>query len=120
VVAQRGRAPVGDIAGAVDNLLTHYEEMGTGVLRLLAQEETVPLLGPILQMGREAHYRWVEATFRPFLDSASDPSWLRAALIAASDIYVWKILHLDLGMEGDEVRNTLTGMVTALTERETA
>src|SRR5688572_23824689 len=37
VRAQRWQAPIGDVAGAVDNLLDHYEERGSTVLRLLAQ-----------------------------------------------------------------------------------
>ncbi len=39
---QRGEAPAGNIFGAVDNIVAHYEEIGEGTLRLLAQEERVP------------------------------------------------------------------------------
>src|SRR5689334_24032910 len=36
VAAQRDEAPVGDVAGAVANLVEHYERAGDMVLRLLA------------------------------------------------------------------------------------
>src|SRR5215203_1870400 len=39
---QRYQAPVGDIEGAVKNLIEHYEEWADTALRLLAQEERVP------------------------------------------------------------------------------
>ena len=34
---QRGEVPVGDVQGAVANLLNHYEELGVSVLSLLAE-----------------------------------------------------------------------------------
>jgi AcrR family transcriptional regulator len=119
VLAQRSEAPVGDIAGAVDNLLAHYEDTGAGTLRLLAQEEMVPQFGPILEQGRQGHYRLVEQTFRSFLASAHDPKRLRAQLIVLTDIYVWKLLRLDLKLSPSEVREALIEMIGALMEEET-
>jgi AcrR family transcriptional regulator len=120
VVRQRQQAPVGDVAGAVDNLLTHYEEQGRAVLRLLAQEERVPQFQPILDGGRHLHYEWVATTFRPFLDDARDRERLHAQLIALLDVYVWKVLRLDLGLEPSAVGTALIGMVDALVAEETA
>ena len=120
VVRQRQQAPVGDVAGAVDNLLTHYEEQGRTVLRLLAQEARVTQFQPILEQGRHLHYDWVATTFRPFLDRACDRDRLHAQLIALLDVYVWKVLRLDLGLEPADVRTALIGMVDALVDEETA
>ena len=39
---QRGEAPVGDLAGAVANLIEHYELWGDSVMHLLSQEAAVP------------------------------------------------------------------------------
>src|ERR1051325_2830551 len=36
MTAQRGEAPVGDIRGAVRNVIDHYEEWGDNRLRMLA------------------------------------------------------------------------------------
>src|SRR5215213_7080208 len=63
VVGQRSEAPVGDIAGAVENLVDHYEEWGESTLRLLAQEDQVPALRKATDAGRALHYEWVERTF---------------------------------------------------------
>ena len=120
VVRQRQQAPVGDVAGAVDNLVTHYEERGRTVLRLLAQEERVTQFQPILERGRHLHYEWVATTFGPFLDRARDRELLHAQLIALLDVYVWKVLRLDLGLEPADVRTALIGMVDALVDEETA
>jgi len=120
VVRQRQQAPVGDVAGAVDNLVTHYEERGRTVLRLLAQEERVTQFQPILEQGRHLHYDWVTTTFSPFLDRARDRERLHAQLIALLDVYVWKVLRLDLGLEPADVRTALIGMVDALVDEETA
>src|SRR3712207_4528033 len=55
VVRQRAQAPVGDIEGAVKNLVDHYEEWGDSVLRLLAQEERVPAFRAVTDAGRALH-----------------------------------------------------------------
>jgi hypothetical protein len=67
VTSQRSEAPVGDIAGAVENLVDHYEEWGESSLRLLAQEERVPAFRRTTDAGRILHYEWVERTFAPLL-----------------------------------------------------
>jgi AcrR family transcriptional regulator len=115
VVAQRNAAPVGDVDGAVENLLDHYEEWGRSALRLLAQEERVPQLRVIADGGRAAHYAWVERTFGPFLVDTSDPL-LRPKLIALSDVFIWKLLRLDLGLDRTGSASALASMIRAVIE----
>ena len=67
VLRQRYQAPIGDIEGAVKNLVEHYEEWGDSALRLLAQEERVPAFRAVTEAGRASHYEWVERTFAPLL-----------------------------------------------------
>ncbi len=114
VLQQRGEAPVGDVSGAVDTLLDHYDAWGASVLRLLAQEDRVPQLRAMADQGREAHYAWVERTFAPFLDGRSDGRLLQATLIALTDIYVWKVLHLDLRLDRAETAAALNDMIRAV------
>ncbi|HEV8163817.1 MAG TPA: helix-turn-helix domain-containing protein, partial [Actinomycetota bacterium] len=57
---QRDQAPVGDLPGAVRNLLDHYEELGVPVLRLLAQEDRSPALRALADQGRAYHAGWCE------------------------------------------------------------
>ena len=113
VVAQRASAPVGDVAGAIENLLDHYEEWGRSALRLLAQEERFPQLRVIADGGRAAHYAWVEHTFGPFLAETSDGQ-LRAKLIALTDVFTWKLLRLDLGLDRAETSSALASMIHAV------
>jgi AcrR family transcriptional regulator len=113
VLAQRSAAPVGDVDGAVENLLDHYDQWGPTALRLLAQEEMVPQLRAIADSGRAAHYDWVDRTFEPFLAATSD-AHLRAELIALTDVFTWKILRHDLGLDRGATTAALTGMIRAV------
>lgn len=114
---QRNEAPVGDIAGAVRNLVEHYEEMGDNTLRLLAQEDRYPVIRAHTDRGRAGHYEWVERTFAPFLEERADRERLRAGMIAVCDLYVWKILRRDLGFSRVQTETTLVEMLTALVKR---
>ncbi len=116
IVSQRGGAPVGDIAGAVENLVEHYEEWGDSVLRLLAQEDRVPAFRRTTDAGRLLHYEWVERTFEPLLAEreGEDRGRLRAELVAVCDVYFWKILSRDLGLSREQTELALTEMILAL------
>jgi AcrR family transcriptional regulator len=113
VVTQRSAAPVGDVGGAVENLLDHYEEWGPSALRLLAQEDRVPELRAVADGGRAAHYAWVERTFGPFLAETPDPL-LRPKLIALTDVFTWKLLRLDLGLDRTGTASALASMIRAV------
>jgi AcrR family transcriptional regulator len=113
VLRQRDEAPIGDVAGAVENLLDHYEEWGHSALRLLAQEDRVPQLRAIADRGRAGHYAWVDRTFGPYLTGPSG-RLRRAKLITLTDVYVWKLLRLDLGLDQTETASALRDMVTAV------
>jgi len=98
VRAFRDQAPVGDVPGAVANVVEHYERWGDAVMRVLAQEERVPAVRGPLEDGRTLHREWVERTLAP-----RD----LVAAIAATDVYVWKLLRRDLGLGVDETRRTM-------------
>ena len=110
-------APVGDIPAAVDNLLDHCHAFGASALRLLAQEDRVPQLKTIADRGRAFHYEWVDRTFASFLDESPDRRRLRAELIALADVCVWKVLHLDLGLDRRTMRKALIHMITAAVDK---
>ena len=113
VLAQRGAAPVGDIDGAVENLLDHYAQWGPSALRLLAQEERVPQLRALADRGRAMHYTWVDRTFAPFIGGRRD-SHRRAELIALTDVFVWKILRFDLRFSRTRTAAILKDMLRAV------
>jgi len=108
VRAQRMSAPTGDIEGAVDNLLDHYEQYGERALRIAAMDGG----GPIAEIGmraRQFHYDWVEHAFGAWLDSARGKrrERLHGALIALCDVQTWRILARDRGLPRAEARATL-------------
>jgi AcrR family transcriptional regulator len=116
VVSQRGEAPVGDIAGAVENVVDHYEEWGESVLRLLAQEDRVPAFRKTTDSGRALHYEWVERTFAPLFEerTGEDRRRLMAQLVAVCDVYFWKILSRDLGLSREQTALAMREMILAL------
>ena len=116
VASQRDEAPVGDVAGAIGNLVDHYEEWGESVLRLLAQEDRVPAFRRATNAGRVMHREWVERTFAPLLDGRSGEARgrLLAQLVAVCDVYVWKVLRKDMGLSRGQTELALREMIAAL------
>jgi AcrR family transcriptional regulator len=116
VVRQRDQAPVGDIEGAVKNLVDHYEEWGDGVLRLLAQEERVVAFRAVTDAGRALHYEWVERVFAPLLAKRAGKARRRllAELIAICDVYFWKLLRRDLGLSREQTELAIRETILAL------
>jgi AcrR family transcriptional regulator len=116
VERQRDRAPIGDIEGAVKNLVDHYEEWGDSALRLLAQEERVAAFRSITDAGRALHYQWVERTFAPLLANRAGEARRRllAELIAVCDVYFWKLLRRDLGLSREQTDLAIRETILAL------
>jgi AcrR family transcriptional regulator len=116
VTHQRDQAPVGDIEGAVRNLVDHYEEWGDGVLRLLAQEERVAAFRSVTDTGRTLHYEWVERVFAPLLAKRAGQARRRllAELIAICDVYFWKLLRRDLGLSREQTELAMRETIVAL------
>lgn len=113
MVRQREEAPVGDVPGAVANVVEHYERWGRNRLRLLSQEDRIELVAEHVRGGRAYHRAWVEHTFAPQLTGLRGPTRQRriAALVAATDVYTWKLLRLDLGLSRAETERTLVEMI---------
>jgi AcrR family transcriptional regulator len=114
VDAQRAQARPGDIHGAVENLFDHYEAWGPTVLRLLAQEDRVPQLAKITARGRGMHRESVRTVFASHLESAVDRTLLEAQLTAVTDVYVWKVLRHDLGLDRARAEAALIGLIEAI------
>jgi len=116
IAAERDRAPVGDIEGAIDNLLDHYDQWGDVALRMLASETESSAPAPASE-GRAYHRGWVERVFAPFLVDLSGAARGQRVdqLAAVTDVYVWKILVKDLGRSRRRVKQTLVDLVRRLT-----
>lgn len=113
VTARRNEAPVGDVRGAVRNVLQHYEEFGDQRLLFIAQEHRIPAIRKHTQEGRALHRAWVERTFAPLLDGCAPAARHRRvlALVAATDVYVWKLLRRDLGLSLGEAEGVMETLI---------
>jgi AcrR family transcriptional regulator len=112
-IVRRESAPVGGAAAALKVLFDRYEAHGRAVLRLLAQEERIPAVRQMTAAGRAYHEQWVERTFMPLLEGLRGTSRRRrlAALIAATDLLVWKLLRVDMGLGRAEAEATMAQLV---------
>jgi AcrR family transcriptional regulator len=110
---QRFSTPQGDVAGAVENLLSHYEQWGQRSLRIGAWLQTgTPILAQMSRAARQMHYNWVEYAFGPQLQQLRGDSGererVRAALIALCDVQVWWLYHNDLQLDHAQIHAILT------------
>ncbi|MBK9088576.1 MAG: TetR/AcrR family transcriptional regulator [Holophagales bacterium] len=116
VRAERWSSPPGDLDDAVRGLLAHYEAWGDRSLRFLAQEQRVAAMGGVVRAGRALHHDWVDHAFEPWLarKRGAMRARLRARLIAVTDVYVWKIVRRDLGLDERAAEATLRELVAAV------
>ena len=117
VKTQRGAASPDDLDGAIEILVEHYEITGEAAIRALAMEDRIPALRPVLARGRRFHREWVERIFASALAQVPvGPERERAlaAHIAALDVYVWKLLRLDLGLSPAATAQVLRDLVVGL------
>jgi AcrR family transcriptional regulator len=115
-MARRDEAPVGDVSGAIANLIDHYERWGANRLRLLSQEDRIPVVAENVEIGRRYHWSWVERTFAPLLDGLQGGARRRriAALVAITDVYTWKLLRRDLTLSRRDTEQVLTELISKL------
>ncbi len=116
MIAHRQEAPIGDVAGAVANVVGQYERWGTNRLRLLEQEDRIPLIAEWVKGGREWHWGWVERVWGPQLKGHRGAERRRrhAALVVLTDVYTWRILRLDLGLSRADTERTLVDLINGL------
>jgi len=114
---RRDLARPGDVADAVAVVFDHYEAHGAAILRMIAQEDRIPTVREYTDFGRQLHRQWVLMVFGPFLDDAPPRARpdLHEALIVATDVFVWRLLRLDIGHSRRDAERVVAGMVSALT-----
>ena len=116
IAKQRSEAPVGDVTGAVANLVAHYEDVGDMVLRLLAQEERVPAFAEATAPGRALHRDWVRRVFAPTLNALprAERDLRLAQLVALCDVYTWKLLRRDQRLSRHRTERAMAEMIGTL------
>ena len=108
VKAERDGVDRGDVAGAVRAVVAHYERVGDGVMRMLAEEHRSPAIKERADIGRAYHAEWCERVLR-----GGDPRRL-AQLIAITDVYTWKLLRRDRGLSRKETELAMRELIEGL------
>lgn len=115
VQSGRNEAAVGDLESILDVLLPHYESDGPAVLRTLELEGRVEAARLLAEGGRAAHRKWCERVFAPYLPADGPTRTARVdAFVAATDLYVWKLLRLDLGKSLEDTREAIRVLLRGL------
>lgn len=106
--------PSGSIAAIIARLYDDYEEIGDRVIRMLADEFRIPGFSDATAIGRNKHREWVMAAFAEQLAAqpARQRTRLLTALIAATDVYVWKLLRRDLALDRKTAQSITELLVT--------
>ena len=109
VDAQRAGAEPGDVAAAIAVLVQHYEAEGRLMLNLLSQEGSGDAFArTAAEAGRVYHRAWVVRCFGPM---PHDDLHGVDALVAVTDLYVWKLLRLDLGRSVEATEAVIARLV---------
>lgn len=118
VVAERTADP-DDVPGSIAAVVDHYERRGDTVLLLLGQEAWEPYAAQVTAVGKRLHRDWVAAVFAHSLDPL--PEARRAAatdlLVAATDVFVWKLWRRDLRRSRDETLERMLELAASVTSR---
>ncbi len=87
-------------AEAVARVYDDYERIGDRVIRMLAEEHRIPGLAEAAKEGRARHRAWVQAAFAAPLSPyrGRRRKEVVTALVAATDVYLWKLLRRDTGL----------------------
>ncbi len=98
---------------AVHVLIDDYEEIGDRVIRILGEEHRIPGFAAAADQGRRSHRAWVEASFAEPLSGLRPAVRRRAvlALLAATDVYIWKLLRRDFTIDRKAAESTMQRLV---------
>jgi AcrR family transcriptional regulator len=112
-VTERNLAPVGDIPRAIAVLFDRYEANGQAILRMLSEEERIPAIRRMTDAGRAYHREWAKATFAPLLHGLRGAARTRraAAIVAATDLLVWKLLRQDMQLGRRDAEGAMAQML---------
>lgn len=107
--------PEGDVSQALDAIIREYETQGEFVMRVLAQEDRYPEIKEMADRGREVHREWVGKVFAPWLDRLRGDRRRHAhdRLVIALDIYIWKLVRVDMKRSKASLQRTMLEMCAA-------
>lgn len=98
-----------DLDSALVALVDHYERDANAVLRTLAISHTSVAAQKVVDHGMRVHREWCGDCLDRFSigDAGKSSRITLDALVAATDIHVWKLLRRDLGRSKADVLRTM-------------
>jgi AcrR family transcriptional regulator len=116
VLAERPADP-NDRRRTIEALIDHYETRGDGVLLLLGQETWEPFAARVTTIGKRLHREWVEAAFAEAVGGSDGASRIELVdlLVAATDVYAWKLWRRDAGRSRNETVDRMLRLVASIT-----
>lgn len=114
--AERAPAQPGNADAALHSLVDHYERVGDGVLRMLAEAERNPAVRDIVESGRAYHVRWCRRAFPSAAGGLQGVGRRRrwAQIVAVTDVLTWKLLRRDSGLSRAQTELAMRELLTPL------
>lgn len=105
-----------DLGAVLQTLVAHYEKDGPVMLNFLSQESRSPEITKVIRQGRALHENWVRTYCVDVLGDPADALFEQRlmAAIAATDLYIWKLLRLDRGFSQQDVKNTMHCLIRGI------
>jgi AcrR family transcriptional regulator len=115
-IQQERAAPPGDVEAAVHAIFTHYEQRGNGVLKMLGQELFDDAIRDGMDVGRRMHREQIVEVFAPQLTTRPAPQReaLVDLLVVATDVYTWKLLRRDRGLDQATVEARVRQLIAGI------
>lgn len=104
-------AQPGDAAAAVRAIFDIYETVGDVVIARLGDERRHPALKTSLDEGRAGHRDWVAQAFGVSMSAHPE---LFEMLNVITDVYVWKLLRRDRGLDRDAAESIMLKMISSV------
>jgi AcrR family transcriptional regulator len=113
--SQRGHTKRGDVDAAISDIINHYESESNLILNLLEQANRGEnFANRMTELGRIYHRNWVEHNFGVLVKSADEATI--DALVAATDIYIYKLLRLDMGRSLKSTKAVIKHLIRGILE----
>jgi AcrR family transcriptional regulator len=115
---ERDPAAVSTPDEAIRQVVAHYERVGDHGVRLLAEEHRSTTVASLAAYGRELHRSWCERAFATTLSGLRGPSRRRrlAQFVVVCDLYTWKLLRRDAGLDRKSTELAMVELLTPLLE----
>lgn len=116
VLAERPADPR-NLRRSIEALVDHYELRGDGTLLLLGQEGWEPFAARATSVGKRVHREWVETAFADAIAPSSGASRIELVdlLVAATDVYAWKLWRRDAGRTRNETVDRMLRLTASVT-----